>query len=202
MRKFEAYITPEGEIEVRFPVEGETILLDSMRGREFAAELIQAIRADYPHMIIAIEQKLKHDNRSLYSIIMKDTSLYTQIVGHIICACGFGERDEQLDFDGENFHFEYPRQCRAIKFCPWCGYRKGKEDSKTVICGARREFHLTSQERRVALLVQKGYTLPELIADELCITTKSVWNILSNIYTKVNCKGMAELIIRLKDERI
>ena len=202
MKKFEAYMTPEGEIEICFPMEGETILLDSIRGREFAAELIQTIRSNYPHMITAIEQKLKHDNRSLYALMMKDTSLYTQMVGYTICACGFGERDEQLDFDGENFHFEYPRQCRAIKFCPWCGYRKEKENCKTVICGARREFHFTPQERRVALLVQKGCTLPELIANELCITTKSVWNILSNIYTKVNCRDIAELITRLKDERI
>lgn len=202
MKKFEAYLTPEGEVEVRFPVEGETILLDSARGRDFAAELIQAIRARYPYMVMAIEQKVKHDNRSLHATMMQNTTTYTQVVGHTICACGFGERDELLDFDGERFHFEYPRQCRQAKYCPWCGYRKGNEDRKMVICGARREYGLTPQERRAALLVQQGFTAPAVIADVLCVTQKSVWNILSNIYRKTGCEGMPELLIRLKDERL
>lgn len=202
MKQFEAYMTPEGEVEVRFPVEGETVLLDSVRGREFAAELIQAIRSEYPHMVAAIEQKVKHDNRSLSAAMMQNPSLYTQVVGHTICACGFGERDELLDYDGTRFHFEYPRQCRQAKYCPWCGYRAGNEERKLVICGARREFGLTPQERRAARLVQQGFTSPAVIADVLCVTQHSVHNILSNVYAKTRCEGMPELLIRLKDERI
>lgn len=202
MRKFEAYIIPGGEVEILLTDTHETFLLESVEGHAFASDLLTEIRHRYPTMLVAVEQKIKCGNRTLYSMMKQNRSLYNSRMAHEVCACCFGERDEVPDFDGERFRMERPKGCREAKFCPWNGYSERNKDSFMVVCGAKREYGLTSTERRIALLAQKGYVNPSVIAEVLGIAQKSVWNHLSNIYRKVGVDGMPELLIRIQYENI
>ena len=202
MKRFEAYIVPDNNIEVYFPDEDVTIHLNSTKGISFALDLIDLIKQRFPSMLLAIESKFKFHNRTLFSTMKKNPSLYAINIVHAICGCCFGERDHVLDFDGDKFYFERPVGCREAKYCPWNGYNERNKDSFIVICGAKREYGFTHQERRVALLLKSGTVKPEVIAEIMCISQKSVWNLLSSIYKKSGCDNMSDFIVKVKDENI
>lgn len=202
METFEAYLIPGGDVEVNFMECRKTILLDSPKGLDFAVELIDELKRYYPTMLVAVEQKIKRENRSLFAMMRQNTSLYASRMAHTVCGCCFGERDDIPDYDGSRFHMERPDKCRDIKFCPWCGYSGRNRDSFMVICGAKREYGFTPTERRIALLVKKGYVNPSVIAGAMGIAPKSVNNFLTSIYKKTATAGMPELINLIKDENI
>lgn len=202
MDRFEAYLIPGGDVEIRLLDKGEIFLLDSEKGLSFAGDLHAYLSRFYPSMLRAVEQKIKQANRSLYATILKNRRLYLQHTAHIVCSCCFGECDEAPDFDGRRFRMEFPRQCREQKFCPWCGYSARNKDSFMVICGAKREFGLTPQERCMVLLVQGGITDSSMLADAMQLSQKRITNMLSSVYKKIGVSGMPELLTVLKDERI
>lgn len=202
MKRFEAYIIPDGEVEIRFPDSQETILLQSSEGLLFSADLLEELRRRYPMMVLAVEQKIKQTNRSVYALMKSNRTMYLQHMGHCICSCCFGERDSVLDFDGKRFRMERPDCCRDFKFCPWNGYRETNADNFMVICGAKREYGFTPTERKIALCVQREITEPKIMGELLGMTQKSVWNHLSSIYKKTCVTGMPELIIELQHENI
>lgn len=202
MRRFEAYLIPGGDIEICYPDTRETILLDSEEGLSFAGELIEHLECCYPTMILAVEQKIKRENKSLYAVMKSNRTVYLRNVVQTVCACCFGERDRTLDYDGCRFNTEYPDKCRDFKYCPWNGYAERNADSFMVICGAKREYGFTPSERRLVMLVKKGYVNPSILASAMSVTQKSIWNYLNSIYKKTGVAGMPELINLVKDENI
>lgn len=202
MERFEAYLVPGGDIEVFLVDRGRTFRLDSAEGMEFSAELIGELERYYPTMLVAAGQKIRRENRSLYSMISCNRRLYLSHVAHTVCSCCFGERDDIPDYDGESFRMERPDKCRDARYCPWNGYAERNAGSLMVICGGRREYGFTPVERRIALLVRRGYVSPPVIAGAMALTQKSVWNHLTNIYRKTGTAGMPELITRLYHENI
>lgn len=202
MKKFEAYIELKGEMGIVYPDSGERFLLDSDKGYAFANELLEEIGKRYPTMLKAAEQKIKMGNHSLFSMMGQQPRLYATRMSHVICSCCFGELDDSLDFDGKKFNLEYPRQCRDLKFCPWNGYLERNKDSFMVICGAKREFGLSSQERRVLLLVQSGITDLNVIADVMQLTKASIHKFMLKIHQKTGMEKLADLINLIKNERI
>ena len=202
MKKFEAYIIPGGEVEIQLADTRETFLLESVEGQSFASDLMDEMRRQHPTMLLAVEQKIKNNNRTLWAMMKQNRSLYIGRMAHAVCSCCFGERDEVPDFDGQRFRMERPKGCREAKYCPWNGYLDRNRDSFMVVCGAKREYGFTPTERRIVLLAQKGYVNPSVIAEALGIAQKSVWNHLSSIYRKAGVEGMPELIIQIQHENI
>lgn len=202
MKKFEAYIELKGEMGIVLPDSGERFLLDSNKGYEFAVELLGEIAKHYPTMLKAVEQKIKTGNRSLFTMMLQQPRMYATRMSHQICSCCFGELDDSFDFDGDKFNLEYPRQCRELKFCPWNGYLDRNKDSFMVICGAKREFGLSLQERRVLLLVQSGITNLDVIADVMQLTKASIHKFMLKIHQKTGVTKLPDLINLVKSERI
>lgn len=202
MEPFEARIATDGELTVTLPQSGTSFRLDSEVGYNFAEELYSLLAERYPSMIKAAEQKIKAENRSYFAMMRQQRRMYILRMVHEICACCFGGMDDKLDYDGEYFHFEYLESCPLRKYCPWNGYAARNEESMMVICGAKREYGLFPQERRVARLVQSGVLKAEQIADILQVSKSAVNNHLLRIYKKTGVSGMAGLIYKLKGERI
>ncbi|MDD3037951.1 hypothetical protein [Bacteroides sp.] len=202
MDRFEAHIIAGGEVEIRLLDKGEFFLLDSDRGMEFSSALLREIGLQYPSMIKAVEQKIKQGNRSLYAVMKEQRRIYLNRVVYTICSCCFGEEDEQPDFDGMRFNMEFPRQCRDAKYCPWNGYSERNKDSFLVVCGAKREFGLSSGERRVLLNLQNGITNIEIMADVMCVTKANIWKYMTNIHKKTGVKTLPELVELVREERI
>ena len=202
MKRFEAYIIPGGEVEIQLIDSRETFLLESEKGMMFASELMDELHRQHPTMLLAVEQKIKNSNRSLFAMMKQNRGVYLLRMSHMVCSCCFGERDEVPDFDGTRFRMERPKGCREAKYCPWNGYLDRNRDSFMVICGAKREYGLTTTERKVASLAKQGFTAPAVIAEAMGIAQKSVWNHLSSIYRKVGVENMSDFIIRTKDENI
>ena len=71
-----------------------------------------------------------------------------------------------------------------------------------VICGAKREFGLSPQERRVLLNVQNGILSLEVMADIMCLSKASIWKFMTKIHEKTGAKTMPELVELVKEERI
>lgn len=194
MEPFETWIAHEGNVMVQLMQSKVTFLLDSPEGTDFAQELLPLITAHYPSLIPAVEQRLKLINPKLFSAMKLNRHLYLKHVVDCICSCCFGELGPTLDYDGEVFRMEYPRQCRNLKLCPWNGYATHNKDSFCVICGAKREFGLTKQERRVALLIKQGYTAWSLLADVMQCSESNIHKLVNHIHTKTATKGMADLV--------
>ena len=202
MKPFEAYITPDDTIEIYFPDERRTVCLDSEEGLAFAFELVEMLRERYPSMLLAVEARFRVINASLFAIMQQNRAVYVHNIIHSVCSCCFGERDYVLDFDGERFRMERPTGCRQAKYCPWNGYAERNKDSFLCICGAKREYGFTPQERRVALLIRKGYTEPDVIAQAMGIAPKTVRNMICNCFAKVGCNSLGQFINIIKDESI
>ena len=202
MKRFEAYITPEDTIEIYFPDDRKTVCLDSKEGMDFAFELVDMLRERYPSMILAVEARFRAMNVSLYTAMQIKQELYVHNIIHTVCSCCFGERDNVLDFDGERFRMERPTGCRQAKYCPWNGYAERNKDSFLCICGAKREYGFSPQERRVALLIRQGYTEPDVIAQAMSIAPKTVRNLICNLYAKTGCSSLAQFIHLIHDENI
>ena len=202
MKKFEAYIVPGGELEFQLTDSRHTFLLESEEGRMFASDLLSEFSRLHPTALLAAEQKIKQGNRPLFAAMQKNRGLYNLRMAHTICSCCFGERDDVPDFDGQRFRMERPTGCRDAKFCPWNGYHPRNADSFMVLCGAKREYGFTQQERRAVRLVQKGYVSPATIAEVLCISGKSVKNMFTSIYRKAGVAGMPELIVKIQHENL
>lgn len=202
MKPFEAYITPDDAIEIYFPDERRTVCLDSEDGLAFAFELVEMLRERYPSMLLAVEARFRVINASLFAIMQQNRAVYVNNIIHSVCSCCFGERDHVLDFDGERFRMERPTGCRQAKYCPWNGYAERNKDSFLCICGAKREYGFTPQERRVALLIRKGYTEPDVIAQAMGIAPKTVRNMICSCFAKVGCNSLGQFINIIKDESI
>lgn len=204
MKKFEAYLTPDFQVEVNFPDEGRTILLDSVDGHDFARELVAEFGRLHPSALKAVEQKVKQGNRSLWAMMRENRHLYVQHVAKVICSCCFGERDHIADYDPalQRFRMERPKGCREAGHCPWNGYHERNRDCFMVVCGAKREYGFTPTERRIVLLAKQGYVNPSVMAEVMGVSQKSVWNFLSSIYRKTDTGGMPELLMRVKDEMV
>lgn len=201
MERFEAWIDG-GNVVVHLMDSGKLLTTDCEELRQFFSELIGLMREQYPYLIRAVESKIRLSNRSLYTLMQQHPNLYNYYMARQICACCFGERDDVPDYNGERFRMERPQACRDMELCPWCGYRKGSQDKKFVICGARRDYGLTPQERKVVELVRQGVLRPEQMSLLLCITQKSVWNLLSSIYKKTNVSDLPELVYRIDHDSL
>lgn len=204
MKKFEAYLTPDFQVEVNFPDEGRTILLESVEGRDFARELVAEFGRLHPKAMVAVEQKVKQSNRSLFAMMRENRSLYVMQTAKVICSCCFGERDHIADYDPalQRFRMERPKGCREAGQCPWNGFHERNRDSFFVVCGAKREYGFTPTERRIVLLAKQGFVNPSVVAEVMGVTQKSVWNALSSVYRKTGTGGMPELLMRVKDEMV
>ena len=202
MKKFEAYITPDDTIEIYFPEGRKTVCLDSSEGMAFAYELVDMLRERYPSMLLAVEARFRAMNAVLFEAMKAKRELYIHNIIHMVCSCCFGERDNVLDFDGERFRMERPTGCRQAKYCPWNGYSERNKDSFMCICGAKREYGFTPQERRVALLIRQGYTEPDVIAQAMSIAPKTVRNLICNLYAKTGCNNLGQFVHIIHDENI
>lgn len=165
---------------------------------DFAASLIEELEKRHPSVLRSAEQKIRLTNRSLYAVIMKDVRTYRLNVSRIILSCCFGENDEIPDWDGREFHFEYPRMCRDAAFCVWNGYAERNRDSYRVICGAKAEYGFTPQERRVVLNIQRGITDLGTIADVMGLTKASIWKFMTSIYRKTETTSLPDLVSKIK----
>lgn len=201
MERFEAWIE-NGSVQVHLMDSARLLPLDSKELTDFVRELVTIMREQYPYLIRAVESKIRLSNRSLFALMQQTPHLYYYQVARQICSCCFGEHDDIPDYDGQHFRMERPRACRDMPLCPWCGYREDGYDKRLIICGARRELGLTPQERKVLELVRRGVFRPEQLARLLCVTQKSVWNLLSSIYKKTSVSDMTELIYRIDHDSL
>lgn len=202
MKKFEAYIVPDGDVEIQWMDTREVFRLESEAGFAFAQELLAELRRQHPTMLRAVEQKIKQSSKSLYALMKQNAHLYRTQMVHTVCSCCFGERDDVADFDGQRFRMERPKGCRDAKHCVFNGYSERNKDSFLVICGAKREYHFTATERRIVLLVKEGCVNPSAIAEKMGIAYKSVKNMLTSIYRKAGVAGMPELTNQIAYENI
>lgn len=204
--KFETYLTPTGDVAIRNLDSGTEFSLGTVEGHTLAEALIAEFRQRYPHTIEAIEQRYKVSEPLTWKAMRADSRVYIQKVAFVICACCFGELDNQPDFDGQEFHAEEPRGCRQRHNCPYCGYAERNRDSQLCICGMKRDYRLSSQELRIARLIQKGAVRPEQIAEQIAevihTTVEGVRCSIKAICAKVGVQGMAELVYALKDQFI
>lgn len=200
--KFESYLTPDGDVLVRNLDLRTEMSLSSAEGYAFGEDLIKEFGTRYPSAIRAIEQRIAQREPQTWKAMRTNRRLYVQRVAWTICACCFGELDGQPDWDGKCFHPEEPRGCRERHHCPYCGYSERNEQMQSCICGMRREYRLTEQEKRIVRLVQHGACRPEVIADVMQTTLDAVRGSLKNIYHKVGVAGMPELVFAIKDERV
>lgn len=201
MERFEAWIEGDG-VMVHLMDSGRLLPLESRELADFIRQLVIVMQEQYPYLVRAVESKIRLSNRSLYALMQSNPTLYYRQVARQICACCFGEHDDIPDYDGHSFRMERPRACRDMALCPWCGYRPDAAEKRMVICGARRDYGLTPQERRVVSLVRRGIFRPEQIASLLCVTQKSVWNLLSSIYEKTHTSDLPELIYRIDHDSL
>lgn len=199
---FESYIGRNGNNEIELLSDGERFQLDSDKGIAFASDLLDALKKRHPTMISAVEQKMKHTNKALFSAMKENHRLYFIHMAHTVCSCCFGELDDMPDFDGTCFNMEYPRQCRDFRYCPWNGYAERNKDSFMVICGAKHEFGFTPQERKVALLIQKGITNYDVLADLMCLSYASIHKFIHSLHKKTDTATTSELAKFLQDKRI
>ena len=202
LKRFEASILFNGEILIYIIDENRTFTLSSSEGKEFAYELLEKMKILHPSVIKAAEQKLRLYNKASFSALLNDKTLYNEKISRIILSCCFGESDENPDWDGEKFNFEFPRMCRDITICPWNGYSKKNKDKFNVICGAKSEFGFTSQQRKVVLYIQSGITDLGKIADLLGVTKANIWKFMTSIYRKTETTSLSELIHKISDLKV
>lgn len=202
MEKFASHIVRNGEIEIILLNNQQRFLLESTEGELFASNLLEHMQTIYPQTIIAAEEKMKIQNKTLFSIIKQNKFLYTQKIAHILCACCFGELDERPSYDGEQFYMKYPRMCRNFKYCPWNGCSEQNKNSFKVICGAKRDYGFSSQERKVVLMVQEGKIKINVIAEEMGLTNASIHKFMLKIHQKTGVDSLAELIHLIKFQKI
>lgn len=200
--RFEAYIDTDGEVKVRNLDLDTEFMLSSKEGYEFAEVMIEEFARRYPSAIKALEQRFQLREPQEWRLMQQNRRIYLTRMGWQLCACCFGELDGQPDYDGEQFHCEEPRGCRERSRCPWCGYAERNANTELTICGMKRDWHFSERERQIARLVQRGVVRPEHLADLLQITTEQVRGSVKNICHKVGADGMAELLFKIKDERL
>lgn len=197
LKPFESSLQPGGDVLIRITDDNECFLLNSVSGTDFAVSLIEEMEKRHPSVIRSVEQKIRLTNRSLYSVMMKDLRTYRLNVARIILSCCFGENDETPDWDGKEFHFEYPRMCRDSVYCIWNGYSERNKDNYKVICGAKAEYGFTQQERRVVLNIQRGITDLGTIADVMNLSKASIWKFMTSIYRKTETNSLPALISKI-----
>lgn len=198
LKPFESSLQPGGDILIRIIGSGSCFLLSSSEGVEFAALLIEEMEKRHPSVVRSVEQKIRLTNRALYSVMMKDVRTYRMNVARVIFSCCFGENDETPDWDGKEFHFEYPRMCRDAIYCIWNGYSERNKDSYKVICGAKAEYGFTQQERRVVLNIVRGITDLGTIADVMGLSKASIWKFMTSIYRKTETTSLPDLVSKIK----
>lgn len=173
-------------------------MFDSPEGADFLASLIEEMERLHPSVVRSAEQKIRLTNKSLYAVMMKDLKTYRLNISRIILSCCFGENDENPDWDGKEFHFEFPRMCRDAAVCIWNGYADRNRDNYMVICGAKAEYGFTQQERRVVLNIQRGITDLGTIADVMNLSKASIWKFMTSIYRKTGTASLPELASKIK----
>lgn len=198
LKPFESSLQPGGDILIRMTGDGKCFLVGSAEGADFCALLIEEMEKRHPSVIRSAEQKIRLANRSLYAVMMKDLRTYRVNISRIILSCCFGENDEIPDWDGKEFHFEYPRMCRDAVFCVWNGYSERNKDSYKVICGAKAEYGFTQQERRVVLNINRGITDLGTIADVMGLSKASIWKFMTSIYRKTETSSLPDLVSKIK----
>lgn len=202
LKRFESSIEPGGEVLIRILEDGKSFMLSSDEGAQFSAELLREMELRHPSVMRAAEQKVRLANRSLYAIMTKDVRVYRVHIARIILSCCFGESDEHPDWDGESFHFEFPRMCRDAATCPWNGYADRNKDNFKVICGAKTEYGFTPQERRVVLNLQRGTTDFGVLADVMCLSKASIWKFMTSIYRKTGTSSLASLLHKISGMKL
>lgn len=173
-------------------------MFDSAEASDFIASLIEEMEKRHPSVLRSAEQKIRLTNRSLYAVMMKDLRTYRVNVARIILSCCFGENDEQPDWNGKEFRFEFPRMCRDAAYCIWNGYSERNKDNYKVICGAKAEYGFTQQERRVVLNIQRGITDLGTIADVMGLTKASIWKFMTSIYRKTETTSLPDLVSKIR----
>ena len=173
LKPFESSLQPGGEILIKIVGEGTCFMFDSAEASDFLASLIEEME-------------------------MKDLRTYRVNVARIILSCCFGENDEQPDWNGKEFRFEFPRMCRDAAYCIWNGYSERNKDNYKVICGAKAEYGFTQQERRVVLNIQRGITDLGTIADVMGLTKASIWKFMTSIYRKTETTSLPDLVSKIK----
>lgn len=202
MEPFESHIGRNGYPEIELLNTGERFTMGSPQYVTFSFSLIEELEQKHPTVLLAVEEKLRKANKQLFAVMKENKRLYVQHVTHTVCACCFGELDNDPDFDGENFNMEYPRQCRDLILCPWNGYSERNKDSFMVICGAKHEFGFTPQERKVAKLIQSGKTNYEELSGLMDLSYASIHKFIGILLKKTGTSSTAELSNFLKNKRI
>jgi DNA-binding CsgD family transcriptional regulator len=198
LKPFESSLQPGGEILIKIVGEGTCFMFDSAEASDFIASLIEEMEKRHPSVLRSAEQKIRLTNRSLYAVMMKDLRTYRVNVARIILSCCFGENDEQPDWNGKEFRFEFPRMCRDAAYCIWNGYSERNKDNYKVICGAKAEYGFTQQERRVVLNIQRGITDLGTIADVMGLTKASIWKFMTSIYRKTETTSLPDLVSKIR----
>lgn len=200
--RFEAYIDPSGDVRVRNLDMGSEFTLDGKEGYAFAELMIEEFARRYPSAIKALEQRFQLREPQEWRLMQQNRRIYLTRMVWQLCACCFGELDGQPDYDGEQFHCEEPRGCRERSRCPWCGYSERNSETQLTICGMKRDWHFSERERQIARLIQSGLVRPEAIADLLNVSLEGIRASIKNMCAKVGVTGMAELLFKIKDERL
>lgn len=173
MEPIEFYNTPEGVVMYK-PLGGPVQEL-TIESRDIITEMIDLIRTRYPEAFKALSE--------LYSRNELNRFLYEFDIVSRFCRCNFGEYDAHTpDIDADGFfHFEEVG-------CPL----RGECRLEGVICKPKLESSLTARELEIIELISRGKQAQE-IADELCISAKTVCRHRENIKAKLKIRTLPQL---------
>ena len=173
MESIEFYNTPEGVVMYK-PLNGpvQELTIDS---RKIVTEMMSLIRTRYPVAFKALSE--------LYSSNELNRYLYEFNIVSRFCRGNFGEYDAlspDIDSDGF-FHFEEVG-------CPL----RGECRYEGVVCKPKLNTQLSERELEIVALISQGKRAQQ-IADELCISVKTVCRHRENIKAKLKIRTLPQL---------
>jgi len=172
MKNIEFNMMPDGEIEIRKGSSPAFILQPS--DYSFITPMLELIRGRYPKAYQALCER--------YEKSIENKSYFNFLIVRGFIKCNMSCYDNRLDIDDEgNMHFEFVS-------CPLIGECKYYQ----VICQPEESTEISEAELRVLKRIAAGQ-LTNKIADQLCISPKTVENHTNNMLRKTKLHNNAAL---------
>jgi len=174
LKSFEFNTRPRGgEVEVRHY--DEAIYILSENHREIVSPLYEEIRIRFPHAYEDLCLRYKESIKNIWYFEFR------VVCGFIKCNWGLFDNKWDIDENGE-WHFEF---C----ICPLAGECR----SEGRICNPTEKLIILPGEMRVLLLIAQGLRVLK-IADELCLSPKTVENHTNNLLKKLGFHSKSQLV--------
>jgi DNA-binding CsgD family transcriptional regulator len=174
LKCFEFNTRPKGgEVEVRHYDEPIYVLTENHR--DVVSPIYEEIRLRFPHAYSDLCLRYKESIKNIRYFEFR------VVCGFIKCNWGIFDNKWDIDENGD-WHFEY-------FYCPLVGECK----SEGRICCPVEKTEILDGEMRVLLLIVAGMKTLE-IADELCISPKTVETHVYNMLKKLHLHSNSQLV--------